>query len=55
MFGARQFGKRMFGARYFGPAVAGGPPPDPTPTDSDISYPVTEYFSKRPPPARVRA
>ena len=30
-----------------------GAPPDPTPTD--VSYPVTEYFSKRPPPARVRA
>jgi hypothetical protein len=52
MFGAAFFGKVFFGAAFFGPAVSGGPPPDP---GSDISYPVTEYFSKRPPPARVRA
>ncbi len=30
-----------------------GAPADP-PADSDYSFPITEYFSKRPPPARVQ-
>ncbi len=54
MYGPAFFGKVFFGARFFGPAAAGGPAPEP-PASDDYSYPVTEYFSKRPPPAKVQA
>ena len=52
MFGAAYFGKSYLAGAYFGPAPAGGGPVTP-PADEDISYPVTIYYSKRPPPARV--